>query len=38
MDTVIDGNLVTAAEWTGTPGMLREFALATGDEGIVSAR
>ncbi|MCF2574470.1 DJ-1/PfpI family protein [Brevibacterium sp. UCMA 11754] len=30
MDTVIDGNLITAAEWTATPGMLRNLAAAMG--------
>ncbi|MFL4901836.1 DJ-1/PfpI family protein [Streptomyces sp. MMS24-I2-30] len=38
VDTVMDGNLITAAEWTGTPGTLREFALATGQKDIASAR
>lgn len=35
MDTVIDGNLITTAEWTGTPGMLRELALAMGQDSVV---
>jgi protease I len=30
MSTVVDGNLVTAAEWTGQPGMLATFARAIG--------
>jgi hypothetical protein len=30
MSTVVDGNLITAAEWTGQPGMLATFALAVG--------
>jgi protease I len=30
MDTVVDGNLYTAAEWTGTPVLLARFAQALG--------
>lgn len=30
MDTVVDGNIITAAEWTGTPGLLATFVKAMG--------
>jgi hypothetical protein len=30
MSTVVDSNLITAAEWTGQPRMLATFALAVG--------
>jgi protease I len=30
LDTLVDGNLYTAAEWTGTPGLLARFAKGLG--------
>ncbi|KAB8342789.1 hypothetical protein FH972_022387 [Carpinus fangiana] len=37
MDTVVDGHIITAAEWTGTPGLLAAFAKAIGGSWTFSA-